>query len=154
MTGKWSVESWRELPIQQQPIYEDAEEVKAIESKIKSYPPLVFAGEASNLKTALGRVSKGEAFLLQGGVCAESFLEFHPDNIRDTFRVLLQKLELPPFVAKLEKCHVYCRGEILENFRHKLLLAKERPPLWKLFLRLFLDCLLHQQKPTVDTILF
>jgi 3-deoxy-7-phosphoheptulonate synthase len=72
------------------PDYPDAAKVAAVEARLKSYPPLVFAGEARNLTAALAQVSAGKAFLLQGGDCAESFAEFHPDNIRDTFRVLLQ----------------------------------------------------------------
>ncbi len=89
-TGKWSRESWRAKPIQQVPDYPDAAVLTAVEKQLRGYPPLVFAGEARRLKTTLGKVADGKAFLLQGGDCAESFAEFHPDNIRDTFRVLLQ----------------------------------------------------------------
>ncbi len=89
-TGKWSRESWRAKPIQQVPVYPDASVLTAVEKQLRGYPPLVFAGEARRLKTELGKVADGKAFLLQGGDCAESFAEFHPDNIRDTFRVLLQ----------------------------------------------------------------
>ncbi len=89
-TGKWSRESWRTKPVQQVPVYPDADVLAAVETQLRAYPPLVFAGEARRLKTALGKVADGQAFLLQGGDCAESFAEFHPDNIRDTFRVLLQ----------------------------------------------------------------
>ena len=60
-----------------------------VEQTLRSYPPLVFAGEARNLKAELAEVAAGKAFLLQGGDCAESFKEFHPDNIRDTFRTLM-----------------------------------------------------------------
>src|SRR4051812_43728406 len=87
---KWSRESWRSKPIEQSPAYPDASALTAVEKQLRGYPPLVFAGEARRLKAALARVSEGKAFLLQGGDCAESFAEFHPDNIRDTFRVLLQ----------------------------------------------------------------
>ncbi|MFD2264375.1 class II 3-deoxy-7-phosphoheptulonate synthase [Lacibacterium aquatile] len=90
MSGKWSPESWRTKPIRQVPAYPDAAQLAAVEEKLRSYPPLVFAGEARRLKDQLAKVSEGKAFLLQGGDCAESFAEFHPDNIRDTFRVLLQ----------------------------------------------------------------
>ncbi len=90
MTAKWTPDSWRAKPIQQVPVYEDPAQLAEIEARLKSYPPLVFAGEARNLLASLGQVAEGKAFLLQGGDCAESFAEFHPDNIRDTFRVLLQ----------------------------------------------------------------
>ncbi|MBL9011833.1 MAG: 3-deoxy-7-phosphoheptulonate synthase class II [Alphaproteobacteria bacterium] len=86
----WTPASWRTKPVQQVPDYPDAAKLAAVEARLKSYPPLVFAGEARNLTAALAEVSEGKAFLLQGGDCAESFAEFHPDNIRDTFRVLLQ----------------------------------------------------------------
>jgi 3-deoxy-7-phosphoheptulonate synthase len=72
------------------PEYPDPAALAAVEQKLKTYPPLVFAGEARNLTAALGQVAEGKAFVLQGGDCAESFAEFHPDNIRDNFRVLLQ----------------------------------------------------------------
>ncbi|MSO65942.1 MAG: 3-deoxy-7-phosphoheptulonate synthase class II [Alphaproteobacteria bacterium] len=90
MAKKWAPESWRGLPIQQQAVYPDPAALAAVETKLRSYPPLVFAGEARSLQRALADVAAGNAFLLQGGDCAESFAEFHPDNIRDTFRVLLQ----------------------------------------------------------------
>jgi 3-deoxy-7-phosphoheptulonate synthase len=72
------------------PEYPDPAALAAVETRLKTYPPLVFAGEARNLMAGLADVAEGKAFLLQGGDCAESFAEFHPDNIRDTFRVLLQ----------------------------------------------------------------
>src|ERR1700691_924737 len=87
---KWAPETWRSKPVKQAPDYPDAKAVAAAEATLRRYPPLVFAGEARRLKAALGNVAAGKAFLLQGGDCAESFAEFHPDNIRDTFRVLLQ----------------------------------------------------------------
>ena len=86
----WSPSSWREKPILQQPVYPNQEELATVLSELRNYPPLVFAGEARTLKSQLANVSKGKAFLLQGGDCAESFSEFHADNIRDTFKVLLQ----------------------------------------------------------------
>ncbi len=89
-TGKWSRESWRTKPIQQAPVYPDEVALTAVEKQLRGYPPLVFAGEARRLKANLAKIGAGKAFLLQGGDCAESFAEFHPDNIRDTFRVLLQ----------------------------------------------------------------
>ncbi len=86
----WSPEGWRALAARQAPDYPDAAHRARVEERLTGYPPLVFAGEARNLTEALGDVAGGRAFLLQGGDCAESFAEFHPDNIRDTFRVLLQ----------------------------------------------------------------
>ncbi|MCP4329127.1 MAG: 3-deoxy-7-phosphoheptulonate synthase class II [Alphaproteobacteria bacterium] len=90
MSAKWSPESWRGKPIRQVPEYPDQESLVGAESTLSHFPPLVFAGEARNLKALLAKVADGNAFLLQGGDCAESFAEFHPDNIRDTFRVMLQ----------------------------------------------------------------
>ncbi|MBB5517872.1 class II 3-deoxy-7-phosphoheptulonate synthase [Amphiplicatus metriothermophilus] len=87
----WRPDSWRERPARHLPTdYPDPAALAAVEAELKSYPPLVFAGEVRRLRKALAQVARGEAFLLQGGDCAESFKEFHPNNIRDTFRVLLQ----------------------------------------------------------------
>jgi len=86
----WSPSSWREKPILQQPTYPDKAKLEAVLRELKNYPPLVFAGEARSLKEQLANVSQGKAFLLQGGDCAESFSEFHADNIRDTFKALMQ----------------------------------------------------------------
>jgi 3-deoxy-7-phosphoheptulonate synthase len=90
MVQKWSPDSWRGRPIKQVPDYPDAAALAQVEATLRNYPPLVFAGEARRLKASLAAVAEGRAFLLQGGDCAESFAEFHPNNIRDTFRVLLQ----------------------------------------------------------------
>ncbi|MDH3335989.1 MAG: 3-deoxy-7-phosphoheptulonate synthase class II, partial [Rhodospirillaceae bacterium] len=90
MSKEWTPNSWRERKALQMPSYPDDQVVAEVEQRLGGYPPLVFAGEARKLKRALAKVAKGEAFLLQGGDCAESFAEFHPNNIRDTFRVLLQ----------------------------------------------------------------
>ncbi|MDP4025014.1 3-deoxy-7-phosphoheptulonate synthase class II [Methylobacterium sp. NEAU 140] len=90
MGERWTPKTWRDLPIQQVPAYPDAAALEAVEAQIASFPPLVFAGEARKLKAALARVAAGEAFLLQGGDCAESFDEHSADNIRDFFRVFLQ----------------------------------------------------------------
>ena len=87
---KWSLNSWTKLPAKHLPVYQDKKELDLVLSKIKKYPPLVFAGESRSLKKALADVAEGKAFLLQGGDCAESFAEFHPDNIRDTFKAILQ----------------------------------------------------------------
>ncbi len=86
----WSPVSWRDRPAVQMPSYPDATALAAVEAELKTFPPLVFAGEARRLRESLARVAEGRAFLLQGGDCAESFAEFHPNTIRDTFRVLLQ----------------------------------------------------------------
>jgi 3-deoxy-7-phosphoheptulonate synthase len=86
----WSPSSWREKPILQQPSYPDKAKLESVLSELKNYPPLVFAGEARSLKEQLANVAQGKAFLLQGGDCAESFSEFHADNIRDTFKALMQ----------------------------------------------------------------
>lgn len=89
--SKWTPASWRALPAKHIPEdYPSAEKLAEVEKTLSGYPPLVFAGEARRLKARLGEVAKGNAFLLQGGDCAESFAEFHPDNLRDTFRVLMQ----------------------------------------------------------------
>lgn len=85
-----SASSWREKPIVQVPEYPDLEALKSVEQKLKKLPPLVFAGEVRNLKKSLAQVANRQAFLLQGGDCAESFREFSSNNIRDTFKVLLQ----------------------------------------------------------------
>ena len=87
----WTPTSWREKPALHIPAdYPDPAAVDAVESELSTYPPLVFAGEVRTLRASLAEVARGNAFLLQGGDCAESFKEFHPNNIRDTFRVLLQ----------------------------------------------------------------
>jgi 3-deoxy-7-phosphoheptulonate synthase len=95
----WTPQSWQEKPIRQVPVYPDQAALEAVLGRLKTHPPLVFAGEARNLMTALGDVARGKAFLLQGGDCAESFAEFHPDNIRDMFRVLLQMAVVLTFAA-------------------------------------------------------
>ena len=86
----WNPGSWRSFPISQVPEYPDQDVLKATEAQLGTFPPLVFAGEAHKLKRALGKVANGEAFLLQGGDCAESFAEHSADHIRDFFRVFLQ----------------------------------------------------------------
>ena len=98
---KWAPDSWRGKPILQVPEYPDAKVLETVETQLRRSPPLVFAGEARSLKKSLAQVAEGEAFLLQGGDCAESFAEFHPDNIRDTFRVLLQMAVVLTFGAAL-----------------------------------------------------
>ena len=95
----WSPESWRGKPIQQQPQYPDAAHLARVEQTLAGYPPLVFAGEARELRRQFAEVTKGRAFLLQGGDCAESFAEFSAAKIRDTFKVLLQMAIVMTFAA-------------------------------------------------------
>jgi 3-deoxy-7-phosphoheptulonate synthase len=90
MAAPWSPDSWRSMPINQVPEYPDTAALADVEGKLATFPPLVFAGEARELKRTLGAVAAGNGFLLQGGDCAESFLEHRADNIRDFFRVFLQ----------------------------------------------------------------
>ena len=90
MKSAWSPASWRAKPIEQVPVYPDLEALSAVEARVSTYPPLVFAGEARKLKKTLAGVAEGKSFLLQGGDCAESFAEHRADNIRDFFRVFLQ----------------------------------------------------------------
>ena len=87
---KWTPSSWRDFPIKQQPTYEDQEALKSVETELGSYPPLIFAGEARTLKAKLAKVGRGEAFLLQGGDCAESFADFNTPNIKNFFKLMLQ----------------------------------------------------------------
>ena len=90
MSERWAPDSWRAKPVLQVPEYPDAKALADVEAQLATFPPLVFAGEARNLKKALARVAAGEAFLLQGGDCSESFAEHGANNIRDFFRVFLQ----------------------------------------------------------------
>lgn len=97
----WTPDSWRGKPAAQQPKYPDADALRAVEKELEASPPLVFAGEARRLRQQLRSVARGEAFLLQGGDCAESFAEFHVDTIRDTFKVLLQMSVVLTYGASL-----------------------------------------------------
>ncbi len=99
MAQSWKPHSWQDKPIRQVPTYSDQAKLDRVLTQLKSHPPLVFAGEARSLQAALCQVAEGKAFLLQGGDCAESFAEFHPDNIRDTLRVLLQMAVVLTFAA-------------------------------------------------------
>ena len=98
---KWSLSSWREKPIKHVPHYADAGALARVEERLSDFPPLVFAGETRNLTASLAQVAEGKAFLLQGGDCAESFAELHPDNIIDTFRVILQMAVVLTFAAAM-----------------------------------------------------
>jgi 3-deoxy-7-phosphoheptulonate synthase len=101
MAAKWTPESWRNHDGRQMPNYRNSQALAATEATLRNFPPLVFAGEARNLTSELADVAAGKAFLLQGGDCAESFAEFHPNNIRDTFRVILQMAVVLTFASKL-----------------------------------------------------
>ncbi len=101
MGDNWTPANWRNKPILQVPDYSDAEALGRVERTLRDYPPLVFAGEARRLKESLGEVAEGRGFLLQGGDCAESFAEFHANNIRDTFRVLLQMAVVMTYAASV-----------------------------------------------------
>lgn len=99
--SEWQKSDWRNKPRVQMPEYTDAEALQAVEAQLAKYPPLVFAGEARTLKARLADASRGEAFLLQGGDCAESFQQFSADGIRDTFKVMLQMAMVLTFGAKV-----------------------------------------------------
>ncbi|QPM89741.1 class II 3-deoxy-7-phosphoheptulonate synthase [Pseudooceanicola algae] len=99
--GTWQKSDWRNKPRVQMPDYQDHEALAAVEAQLSKYPPLVFAGEARKLRDELGKAGRGEAFLLQGGDCAESFAEFGADQIRDTFKVMLQMAMVLTFGAKV-----------------------------------------------------
>lgn len=100
MSG-WKKSDWRSKPRVQMPDYPDQAALNAVEAKLSKYPPLVFAGEARRLKEALGKAGRGEAFVLQGGDCAEAFDQFSADAIRDTFKVMLQMAMVLTFGAKV-----------------------------------------------------
>ena len=97
----WTKSSWRNKPRIQMPDYTDAAALNAVEAQLSQYPLLVFAGEARRLKTQLAAASRGEAFLLQGGDCAEAFDQFNSDSIRDTFKVMLQMAMVLTYGAKV-----------------------------------------------------
>ncbi len=113
MCAEWSKSAWRSLPRVQMPDYPDPEALARVEESLSSYPPLVFAGEARRLRNELAAVADGRAFLLQGGDCAESFAEFRADNIRDTFKVMLQMAVVLTFGAK---CPVVKIGRMAGQF--------------------------------------
>jgi len=113
MGDKWAPASWRQKPAKQMPDYLDTEKLEVTEAALRELPPLVFAGEARQLTRALAKVALGEAFVLQGGDCAESFAEFKADNIRDTFRVMLQMAVVLTFGAA---CPVVKLGRMAGQF--------------------------------------
>ena len=98
---EWHKSDWRKLPRVQMPVYANQESLMQVEKKLGNFPPLVFAGEARQLKDKLAAASQGKAFLLQGGDCAESFEQFHADGIRDTFKVMLQMAMVLTYGAKV-----------------------------------------------------
>ena len=101
MVKNWTPDGWKRFEAKHLPVYEDPAALAEAEATLGNFPPLVFAGEARALKASLAEVVAGKGFLLQGGDCAESFAEFHPNNIRDTFRVLLQMAVVLTFASKL-----------------------------------------------------
>ena len=101
MASNWMPESWKGHEARQLPDYTDGAALARATAELAHYPPLVFAGEARALRADLAQVSAGKAFLLQGGDCAESFAEFHPNNIRDTFRVILQMAVVLTYASKM-----------------------------------------------------
>lgn len=109
----WTPKSWRSFKIKQQPTYNDTNQLKTIENEIKSYPPLVFAGEARKLKSRLNEVVEGRAFLLQGGDCAESFNQFSAVNIRDMFKVIIQMSAILTYAGS---CPVVRVGRLAGQF--------------------------------------
>ncbi|HFQ15547.1 MAG TPA: 3-deoxy-7-phosphoheptulonate synthase class II [Rhodobacteraceae bacterium] len=113
MAQNWSPSSWRSKPIRQVPTYRDQQALEQTEAQLRSFPPLVFAGEARKLSRELAEVARGRAFLLQGGDCAESFAEHNPDNIRDFFKVLLQMAVVLTFAGS---CPVVKVGRIAGQF--------------------------------------
>ena len=101
MAKTWTPDRWKRFEAKHLPVYEDMGALADAEATLGNFPPLVFAGEARALQASLAEVAAGKGFLLQGGDCAESFAEFHPNNIRDTFRVLLQMAVVLTFASKL-----------------------------------------------------
>ena len=99
--SEWQKSDWRSKPRVQMPEYTDEAALRSVEARLSTYPPLVFAGEARKLKRALGAAARGEAFLLQGGDCAEAFDQFSADAIRDTFKVMLQMAMVLTYGAKV-----------------------------------------------------
>ena len=100
MASNWTPDGWKAQEARHLPAYQDASELAGVEATLAKFPPLVFAGEARALKADLAEVAAGKGFLLQGGDCAESFAEHSADNIRDTFRVLLQMAVVMTFASK------------------------------------------------------
>ncbi|MCY4471740.1 MAG: 3-deoxy-7-phosphoheptulonate synthase class II [Kistimonas sp.] len=111
--SSWSPASWRSCPARQMPVYPDSEHLSQVEARLASLPPLVCVDEVLTLKKELSRVNLGQAFLLQGGDCAESFAEFSTNTVRDTFRVLMQMAVVLTFGSS---CHVVKVGRMAGQF--------------------------------------
>jgi len=109
----WTRTSWRNFPIKQQPTYPNIDKLNNVESQLNNFPPLVFAGEVRKLKNDLAKVCRGEAFLLQGGDCAESFSEFNADNIKDMFKVMMKMAVVLTFAGG---CPVVKVGRLAGQF--------------------------------------
>ncbi|ACM64313.1 3-deoxy-7-phosphoheptulonate synthase class II [Campylobacter lari] len=110
---KWTKDSWKNYKIQQQPQYPDENELQDVVKKLEKLPPLVFAGEVDKLKKSLANVVNSQAFLLQGGDCAESFVNFGADNIRDMFKVMLQMAIVLTFAGS---CPIVKVGRVAGQF--------------------------------------
>ncbi|HEA8109342.1 3-deoxy-7-phosphoheptulonate synthase class II [Campylobacter lari] len=110
---KWTKDSWKNYKIQQQPQYPDENELQGVVKKLEKLPPLVFAGEVDKLKKSLANVVNSQAFLLQGGDCAESFVNFGADNIRDMFKVMLQMAIVLTFAGS---CPIVKVGRVAGQF--------------------------------------
>ncbi|MFN2524993.1 MAG: class II 3-deoxy-7-phosphoheptulonate synthase [Actinomycetota bacterium] len=123
MMESWSPSSWRELPAAQQPEWPDPDALEETLRALAALPPLVFAGEARALKESLARVSRGEAFMLQAGDCAESFSEFSADAIRDRLKIILQMAVVLTYAAGLPVVKV---GRIAGQFAKPRSSALER----------------------------
>ena len=108
-TRTWTPAGWRKKPAEQMPSYPDPAKLAAVEARLASYPPLIFAGEARRLQERLAQVAAGKAFLLQGGDCAESFSDFRANTIRDDFRIILQMAIVLGFSTKKQIVKV-CRA--------------------------------------------
>jgi 3-deoxy-7-phosphoheptulonate synthase len=101
MVERWTLDSWRKKPVAQMPTYQDLNGLAQVERQLRTFPPLVFADEVRNLKEALAYVATGEAFLLQGGDCAESFAEHGAENIHDFFQLFLQMAMVLSYAGSL-----------------------------------------------------
>jgi 3-deoxy-7-phosphoheptulonate synthase len=123
MHETWSPSSWRSRPVLQQPEWPDEAALDRVAEELSGLPPLVFAGEARNLKDGLAKVSRGEAFLLQAGDCAESFRDFSADSIRDKLKVILQMAVVLTYAAGMPVIKV---GRIAGQFAKPRSAANEK----------------------------